>query len=251
MTDPVTPAPSAAPAAGSRTELEGLRTLLAVSTQRLLGDTIAVTDEDWRGPSRLPGWSRGHVATHLARQADALRRVTEGARTGERQAMYASSEQRDAEIAAGADRSGLDLQIDLDTTAGHLGDAFDTLEELDAWDTEVELHGGLRCPARLLPLARLLEVVLHHVDLDVGLDMGDVDPATAEWLLEWCCFRLRHRDEFPQLRLVTDTGFTSNVGSSGASRTVSGSSAALLGWLTGRTGPETVEGTEALLLPAF
>jgi len=29
----------------------------------LLGDTILVSDEEWRAPSRLPDWTRGHVAT--------------------------------------------------------------------------------------------------------------------------------------------------------------------------------------------
>jgi maleylpyruvate isomerase len=48
------------------TQLETLRGLVTTATQRLLGDTIAVSDEDWRGPSRLPDWSRGHVATHIA-----------------------------------------------------------------------------------------------------------------------------------------------------------------------------------------
>ena len=110
-------------------ELDRLRGLVTTATQRLLGDTIAVSDEDWNAPSRLPEWSRGHVATHLARQADALSRLTEWARTGERQEMYASPEQRTAEIEEGAGRSGLELQIDLDTSAERLTEAFDALDQ--------------------------------------------------------------------------------------------------------------------------
>src|SRR3954447_4063020 len=91
------------------TQLETLLGLVTVATQRLLGDTISVSDEDWRGPSRLPEWSRGHVATHVARQADGLVRLTEWARTGRRQDMYASAEQRSADIEAGSVRSGLEL----------------------------------------------------------------------------------------------------------------------------------------------
>ena len=34
------------------------------------------------GPSRLPGWSRGHVLSHLARNADALVNLLTWARTG-------------------------------------------------------------------------------------------------------------------------------------------------------------------------
>ncbi len=153
---------------GAANQLETLRGLVNGATHRLLGDTIAVSDEDWRAASRLPGWSRGHVASHIARQADGMVRLTEWARTGERHDMYASAEQRETDIAAGSDRTGLELQIDLDTSAGRLDQAFDGLDE-QAWDTIVELRGGTKVPARLLPLSRLLEVVVHHVDLDIGL----------------------------------------------------------------------------------
>ena len=64
------------------TQLETLRGLVTTATQQLLGDTISVTDEDWRAQSRLPEWSRGHVATNLARQADGIVRLTEWERTG-------------------------------------------------------------------------------------------------------------------------------------------------------------------------
>lgn len=232
-------------------QLERLRGLLAGATQRLLGDTIDVTDEDWRRPSGLPEWSRGHVATHLARQADGLTRLTEGARTGERQLMYTSHEQREADIDDGAGRSGLDLQIDLDTSANRLEESFGALGQAGAWDIEVELRGGARAPARLLPLARLLEVVLHHVDLDIGFAISDIDAPTAEWLLEWCSFRLRGRDEFPRLELRADTGFAITVGNSGAPLPISGTSANLLGWLTKRLDASAVAGDQGLQLPAF
>ena len=232
-------------------ELDRLRGLVTTATQRLLGDTIAVSDEDWNAQSRLPEWTRGHVATHLARQADGLARLAEWARSGVRQEMYASPEDRAAEIEDGAGRSGLELQIDLDTAAGRLSEAFEALDGADAWDTVVELRGGLQVPARLLPLARLLEVAIHHVDLDVGYEVTDIDGATAEWLLEWCAFRLRHRDEFPKLELVSESGFTIAVGSAGPPITIRGTSANLLGWLMNRTDRSAVQGDEGLQLPAL
>ncbi|SDS10765.1 maleylpyruvate isomerase [Friedmanniella luteola] len=233
-----------------RGQQERLRELLRRGTAALLGATIAVTDAEWRAPSRLPGWSRGHLATHLARQADGLRRLTGGALGGHPQAMYPSPGQRETEIETGAARTGLELQIDLDTSAGLLEQAFESVQDGGAWDHVVELRGGLRVPARLLPLARLLEVVVHHVDLDVGQEVGDVDDATADWLLEWCGFRLRERDEFPRLELLSPTTRIA-VGSSGAPRAVSGRSAALLGWLTGRTDGADLDGADGLRLPAF
>jgi maleylpyruvate isomerase len=232
-------------------QLETLRGLVTTATQRLLGDTISVSDEDWRGPSRLPEWSRGHVATHLARHADGIVRLTEWARTGERQDMYASADQRAAQIEEGAARTGLELQIDLDTSAGRLGNAFDVLDEAEAWDAVVELRSGVKVPARLLPLTRLLEVVVHHVDLDIGFEFDDIETTTAEWLLEWCAFRLRARDDFPRLELASESGFTIALGNAGEPIAISGTSANLLGWVMGRLDGSAVRGGEGLQLPAF
>ena len=240
-----------APASPAGTQLETLRGLVRTATQRLLGDTILVADEQWRAPSRLPDWTRGHVATHIARHADALVRLAQWARTGERQDMYPSLEHRESEIEAGSPRSGLDLQIDMDTSAGRLGSAFDELDGAEAWDAVVEMRGGMQVPARLLPLARLLEVAIHHVDLDIGYEITDIDTQTAEWLLEWCAFRLRDRDDFPRLQLTSETGFTTTVGSVGEPLAVSGSSAHLLGWLTGRTEASALTGAGELQLPAY
>ena len=232
-------------------QLETLRGLVTTATQRLLGDTISVSDEDWRGPSRLPEWGRGHVATHLARQADGIVRLTEWARTGERQDMYASADQRAAQIEEGSARTGLELQIDLDTSAGRLGSAFDALDEAEAWDAVVELRSGIKVPARLLPLTRLLEVVVHHVDLDTGFEFDDIETSTAEWLLEWCAFRLRARDDFPKLEITSESGFTIALGNAGESIAIGGTSAKLLGWLMGRLDGSAVRGGEGLQLPAF
>lgn len=232
-------------------ELTAVRALVATATHRLLGDTIGIDDPGWRASSLLPGWSRGHVASHLARQADGLGRLTEWARTGQRRDMYASAQAREDEIAAGAGRPGLELQVDLDTSAERLREAFAALDEAGAWDAEVELRGGQRVQARALPLARLAEVVLHHVDLGVGFELTDVDRESVEWLLEWSAFRLGARAEFPRLVLRSDTGFHTVLGGSGSTRTVTGSSVALLGWLTGRAASEGVQGADDLLLPGL
>src|SRR5919198_6055635 len=75
--------------------------------QQRIDDSVAgLTDGDARAPSRLAGWSRGHVLTHLARNADALVNLLTWARTGVERPMYVSSDQRDADIEAGAGGAG-------------------------------------------------------------------------------------------------------------------------------------------------
>jgi len=236
-----------------------LRALVAAATQRLLGSTIVVTDEQWAAPSRLPGWSRAHVATHLARQADGFARLVEGAATGVARQMYDSPEARAADIERATGRTGLELQTDLDTSAGRVSEAFDRLDRTTAdgsdgttgWSAAVELRGGLVVPARLLPLGRLFEVELHHVDLDLGREVDQIAPDAAGWLIEWVAFRARARDEFPRLELRSGSGFTTTVGSSGPARVVTGPPAALLGWLTNRLDPSAVEGADGLRLPSL
>ncbi len=232
-------------------QLDRLRGLVTIATQHLLGDTIAVEDPAWRGPSRLPEWSRGHVATHVARQADALCRLTTWARTGQRIEMYASPEVRNAEIEEGAGRPGLELQIDLDTSAGRLTEAWETLDHDGGWDTTVEMRGGVAVPARLLPLARLLELAIHHVDLDIGYEIDDIDEQTADWLLEWYAFRLRTQVDYPKLDLSSDAGFTISVGNAGEPIEVGGTSHNLLGWLLNRVDPSAIRGADGLKLPSF
>ena len=237
--------------AAAGTDVDASRALVTAATQRLLGDTITVLDADWRAPSKLPGWSRGHVATHLARQADALSRLVRGALSGRPEPMYASPEHRDAEIESGAQRSGLELQVDLDTAAEALTESFDRVAQQGGWEATTELRGGDQVPLSMLPTARLSEVVLHHVDLDVGFSVGDIDQQTAERLLQWCAFRLRKRADFPELLLLSDSGFQQPAGSAGDAVTVQGTSADLLGWVTGRTGSEALTGADRVELPPF
>ncbi|HET9303074.1 MAG TPA: maleylpyruvate isomerase family mycothiol-dependent enzyme, partial [Propionibacteriaceae bacterium] len=187
----------------------------------------------------------------VARHADGVVRLAQWALTGKRLDMYPSPEHRANDIEAGAGRSGLDLQIDMDTSAGRLSAAFDEIDGAEAWDATVEMSRGLKVPARLLPLARLLEVVIHHVDLDIGYEITDIDTQTVEWLLEWCAFRLRDREDFPRLELTADSGFTTVVGSVGEPVAVSGSAAQLLGWLLGRNDGSAVTGADGIQLPAF
>ena len=235
---------------GAATQLETLRGLVNGATQRLLGDTIAVSDEDWRAPSRLPGWSRGHVASHIARQADGLVRLTDGrAPASGRTCTPRPSSGRPISPPA---PTGPGSSCRSTWTPRRVGSTRpSTGWTSEAWDAIVELRGGTKVPARLLPLARLLEVVVHHVDLDIGFEFAAVENATAEWLLEWCAFRVRSREEFPRLDLTSDSGFTISLGNAGEPTAVSGTSANLLGWVMSRVDDSAVSGGEGLQRPPF
>ena len=58
--------------ADPRSPVATARAPLVTSTEAVFTDIEGLTDDQAREPSLLPGWSRGHVLTHLARNADAM-----------------------------------------------------------------------------------------------------------------------------------------------------------------------------------
>lgn len=220
--------------------VEDVRRWKADATQRLLGYTIGIGDEDWHAASPLPGWSRAHVATHIARNADQLRERVEAVLAGRPQPPEATAAERMAALELGADRSGLELQIDLDTSAGALQQALDRVED---WTAPVELHGE-DWPLAAVPLSRLHELSLHHLDLDCGFSPDAVEPGASAWLLRWVLDQLSGTD-LPALHVEGDS-LVAELGRGRQRRTVSGSDARLWAWLSGRLSPASVAGAEGL-----
>jgi maleylpyruvate isomerase len=136
---------------------------------RLLAALDGLDDATAAAPSRLPGWTVGHVLTHLARQADSHVRLLEAAAAGELADQYAGgSAGRAEEIDAGAGRSAAEFVADLAAAIGRLEDAWDKA------GPAVWAHGfgrstfGELLSCADLPFRRWREVEVHHADL--GLD---------------------------------------------------------------------------------
>jgi maleylpyruvate isomerase len=142
------------------------------ATDRLLHTVGSMAELDIRAPSLLPGWTRAHVLSHVARNGEALANLLRGARTGVPATAYASQEARDAAIEEGARRPLKLLLPELIDSAGLFRrEAFAVPE--DAWLTPVRLRSGAEFPAAEVPLRRLVEVELHHADLGVGYGAAD------------------------------------------------------------------------------
>ncbi|MFF6784298.1 maleylpyruvate isomerase family mycothiol-dependent enzyme [Streptomyces sp. NPDC012510] len=205
------------------------------ATDRLLTavaerDNAAVTQ-----PSRLPGWTRGHVLAHLARNADALVNVLEG------RPMYVSGEARDADIERGAPRP-LDTQLaDVRLSANRFRDAASVPAD---WSRTVELRNGVTESASRVPFRRWIEVELHHVDLGIGYELEDLPEEFTQREIDFLADRFRDHPGVPSMMIKQDDGrviSTGAVGSvppehleSGRHLTVGGTRADLLGWLAGR-----------------
>jgi maleylpyruvate isomerase len=165
-------------------EPERAAALCRSGQQRLLADLQGLDDPEARSPSRLPGWSRGHVITHLARNADAHGRRLAGALRGEDVAKYpGGAGQREREIAEGAHRPARELIIDLEQSQERLEELFAKCSAA-GWPGS-ELMGGGDYPATGCPAHRLREVEIHHVDLGMDYQPADWPPEYVAWDLPW------------------------------------------------------------------
>jgi maleylpyruvate isomerase len=150
--------------------------------QRLARDVVSLRDADARAPSRLPGWSVGHVLTHLARNADGHAHRLEAALRGEDAARYPGGpEQRAREIAEGAGRPAAELAADVAATSTRLESAWD--ECAAAGWPHASLLGSDAWPTTSSPVRRLREVEVHHLDLGLGYESAQWDDDYALWEL--------------------------------------------------------------------
>ncbi|MFB6397560.1 maleylpyruvate isomerase family mycothiol-dependent enzyme [Polymorphospora lycopeni] len=218
------------------------------ATDRLLSTVADLSDAAVAAPSALPGWSRGHVLTHLARNADGMTNLLEWARTGVVTPQYPSWERRVADIEAGAGRPLAVQLADLrDSAARHAATADRLTSEM--WLTTLEIPDRPQTAAYGV-WRRLREIEVHHVDLAAGYRPRDWPEAFALHLLHEIVSGYAGRDDAPNVVLCpVETGQELSVGAAGATPTVTGPAYALAGWLTGRSTGESLEVTPDGPLP--
>jgi maleylpyruvate isomerase len=142
--------------------------------ERHLGTALGrLTDEDFDGPSRLPGWSRRHVLAHLAGNADGLVNLLTWARTGVETPMYPSAGAREAQIQEASALPPDQLRGAVLAATGRLADAVRTMPD-SAWAAQVRTAKGHQVPAAEVLWLRSREVWVHAVDLDAGITFADV-----------------------------------------------------------------------------
>ncbi|MFD9357437.1 maleylpyruvate isomerase family mycothiol-dependent enzyme [Streptomyces sp. NPDC060031] len=217
------------------------------ATERLLTAAAKLDNAALAEQSHLPGWTRGHVLAHLARNADALVNVFEG------RPMYESATARDADIERDADRPLEEQLADVrDSAARFLA----TTEHDQDWSRTVELRGGVTDLAANVPFRRWVEVDLHHVDLNIGYELSDLPAEFTAREIDFLADRWSGRPEVPPVTLRATAGDRTwhTGGTEGAPVTLTGPADELLGWLAGRglKGARlSVEGGPLPALPAL
>jgi maleylpyruvate isomerase len=220
-----------------------LRERVDQATARLAATAAGLTDQQAWEPSLLPEWSRGHVLTHLARNADGLRNLLIWARTGVETPQYPSVEARNAAIEAGSGRPAAELAGDLERSAAAFA-AEAAAVPPGAWDAQVHGIAGRAHAAWFTLFRRLTEVEIHHVDLRAGYAPPDWPELFVADELERVTEFFASRGDVPacQVQVTSPAGDTVSrfalgaapAGSAAGPVTVSGPGWRVLAWLTGR-----------------
>jgi maleylpyruvate isomerase len=226
-----------------------LLAMMTDETDRLLQTVAGLSDADLRAPSLLPGWTRGHVLTHIARNADGLSNVVRSGVTGEHVPMYESRERRDSDIEDGSGRSPADIEADIESSAERLLALLADVPA-DRLDTVVPTGRGWDLPLHDVPWMRLREVSYHHVDLAAGFGFADLPDEVLRRGLRECSSRLTATPGAQvTARLADGTSLELTIGDGAVP--VDGPAGAALAWLTGRSGGDGLTTAGDVPLPAL
>ena len=136
---------------------------------RFLSAIRSLHDEDMGHATNLPGWTVGHVLTHVARNADSHWRRSEAAIAGQMADQYPGGvDRRSGEIEQGAGRTARQSVEDVRLSAETLQDSWEQVPE-EAWGNITRDLSGRERPLYELPDRRWMELEIHLVDLDIGM----------------------------------------------------------------------------------
>ncbi|MFF3335909.1 maleylpyruvate isomerase family mycothiol-dependent enzyme [Streptomyces sp. NPDC002888] len=213
------------------------------ATERLLTAVAKLDNASVSEPSLLPGWSRGHVLAHVARNADALVNVLGG------RPMYVTAHARDADIERDAPRPLSAQLVDVRESGARFQEAGAVSAD---WSRTVTLRNGVTDSASRVPFRRWAEVELHHVDLGIGYELKDLPAEFTEREIDFLAERFTGHPDVPPTRLTDGTrAWSTGREADEPGGIVTGSPAELLGWLAGRRDGSglTVDGGPLPALP--
>lgn len=204
------------------------------SVRSLQRSIDGLSDEQAREPSLLPGWTRGHVLTHIARNADALSNLFTWARTGVETPMYPSREIRNTTIEKQSGRSAAELIEDIASSHDRFMAAAAELTE-DQWRAPIAWGAaGREGEAAFVPWLRRVEVEVHHVDLNLDYTLAHWPEDFVERLIAETAADFSARDDVAAFTLIgSEDAQRWDVG--GGGQEITGPPPALLGWLLGRS----------------
>ncbi|MEY3575154.1 MAG: hypothetical protein RLZZ88_297 [Actinomycetota bacterium] len=146
----------------------------------------ALSDAACREPSLLAGWSRGHLLSHIARNAESHVRMFQAATRGEVSEQYPGGKPtRNREIDEGSTKSAEQLVVDVRTSIYLLEAAWAAATETTWLGHGIKSHSdNAHVPIHELVLMRWCETEVHHADLDLGFTWRDWNPLFVRYDLD-------------------------------------------------------------------
>ncbi|WUH95076.1 maleylpyruvate isomerase family mycothiol-dependent enzyme [Streptomyces sp. NBC_00433] len=205
-----------------------LNSALAGGQTRLRELLAGLTDDAVRAPSALPGWTRGHLLSHVEGVARALARQARYALRGRTVEVYDGGRAaRDAAIEAGHGRGAAQL-------AAAVGDALDEAEASwagvgpDDWRRPVAYRDGT---VRTAGLAWWRELEIHTADALLGTGPDGWPPQLCVHLVDFLAVRVPAGTE---LRLTAVDADLHRTFGEGEPVAVGGRLTDLAAWMAGR-----------------
>ncbi|MEV6909887.1 maleylpyruvate isomerase family mycothiol-dependent enzyme [Amycolatopsis sp. NPDC051071] len=231
--------------------------MTAAERAHALLDRIRVLHDEWvlvarglgedtvHGPSALPGWTRAHLLSHVARNADGLGNLLTWAKTGVETPMYATATARDEGIEAGADRSAAAIVADVVDSGERFTDLAASLPD-EAWAGEARDRQGRPITGEAVLRKRLAEISIHLVDLDSGYDFDRVSGLLGQMFEVVVSSAIAsYGDGLPAVLLVAVDGDGTRhewrMGTGDPAK-VTGAPGDVLAWITGRADGSTLDG---------
>lgn len=218
-------------ATGQAHEDDDLPAAFAAGLAKLRGLLDGLGDEALRAPSALPGWTRGHVLTHVEGVALALARQARYALRGRTIEVYDGGRaSRDAAIEAGHRRSAAQLGPALEAALEEAEASWAAVRPED-WARPVAYRGGT---LRTAGLAWWRELEIHTVDARLGAGPSSWPPRLCTHLLDFLAVRVP--DDVVLTLTAVDSGRVWTYGRYGGGAPVAaeGRLTDLAAWLAGR-----------------
>ncbi|GAA3112112.1 maleylpyruvate isomerase family mycothiol-dependent enzyme [Streptosporangium carneum] len=206
---------------------------IAEAHDRLRAATAEMTEEQARASIDLPGWTRGHVLTHLADLSRAFARQARYAVEGRTVEVYDGGRPtRDRNIEANHGREIAWLRDQLDGGLAELEEAWSVLGAAD-WDRPCAYRDSTLLATQL---AWWRETELHSVDLGIGYGSERWSLPLSAHVIEFLQPRL---PKDAAVRIVAeDTGGEWTAGE-GAPVVVRGDQRSVAAWISGRPAVRT------------
>jgi maleylpyruvate isomerase len=203
------------------------------SEQQLLRTVDSLRTDAWTEPSVLPGWTRAHVAAHLALNAEGMAGAIDGLAHELDVPVYESGARRDADIEELAQAEPAEIRERLFATGQRLREALESLDERQWSRSVARVPDGPMWAVADVPTIRLRELEIHHADLDAGYSHTEWPDDFALELLDLVTGDHASSPDSPGFTVrATDTVRTWTVGAE--QPVVEGTAADLGWWLVGR-----------------